>query len=216
MGKKLNQELIEQIELLRSKGFSVPEISKELSVPKTTTFHYAKDVVILPEFISSFASKRGGSRKRMLLQKKKAYDDGIELLKSPTLRDKLLFTCALYWAEGSKTDFGLSNTDYELVKVYMHGLREVYGVSNDDFRISIRIYEDLDKEKCLKFWSNIVGIPVEKFVSVNVLKGKKKGKLEYGMCRIRVRKGGHILKKIMGINKAFTDIIYTQKDTMSL
>lgn len=36
-----------------------------------------------------------------------------------------------------------------------------------------------------------------------ILKGKKKGKLEYGMCRIRVTKGGYLLKLL----HALEDII---------
>jgi hypothetical protein len=69
-------------------------------------------------------------------------------------------------------------------------------------RISVRIYEDLDREICLDFWSKVVGIEKEKFVNVNILPGKKQGKLLYGMCRVRVTKGAPLLKEIVGINKA--------------
>jgi len=40
---------------------------------------------------------------------------------------------------------------------------------------------------------------VEKFVSVNVLDGKKNGKLIYGMCRIRITKGADVLKYIKAL-----------------
>ena len=65
--------------------------------------------------------------------------------------------------------------------------------------------EDLDKDKSLSFWSQVVNIPKDKFIGVNVLVGKKKGKLEHGMCRVRVLKGGDILKKVKGINNAFVE-----------
>ncbi len=132
-----------------------------------------------------------------------AFADGKRIVGKLAAKEKLLFLCALYWAEGSKRDFGLSNTDPELIRTFINGLREVFQLPEERFRISIRIYEDLDREKCLDFWESIVNIPKEKFLKVDVLKGKKSGKLEYGMCRIRVTKGADILKKIVGINKAF-------------
>lgn len=73
-------------------------------------------------------------------------------------------------------------------------------MKKEDFRISIRIYEDLDKEKCIIYWLSITGLRREQLISVNVLQGKKIGKLEYGMCRVRVKKGGNLLKKIKAIN----------------
>ena len=79
-------------------------------------------------------------------------------------------------------------------------------IDDDRLRISIRLYEDLDRSKSLFFWSRVVGVPEEKFVNINILPGKKKGKLEYGMCRVRVAKGGDILKQIMGINKAVAQL----------
>ncbi len=92
--------------------------------------------------------------------------------------EKLLFLSALYWAEGSKKDFGLSNTDPELIKIFVEGLRKVFKIDNKRFRISIRIYEDLDSEKSLAFWSKITGVAKKDFVSVNTLRGKKNGKLQ--------------------------------------
>lgn len=199
---RLSKESIEKIKFLRSQGQSVPEISSSLNIPKTTVFYHSQGVQILPEFISSWAGKRGGSRKKKLQLEAAAFGEGKKLVGNLSQKEKLLFLSALYWAEGSKKDFGLSNTDPELIKVYVDGLRQVLGVQDHQLRVSVRIYEDLNREKCLSFWSGIVGIPAENFVNVNVLSGKKKGKLEYGMCRIRVTKGGDLLKKVIGINKA--------------
>lgn len=201
-GKKIDQETVEKIKSLRSQGYSLPEISTLVKVSKTSTLRYIKGVEILPEYLKNWAGKRGGSRKRKLLQERKAFEDGKKLVDIPTQKEKILFLSALYWAEGSKGDFGLSNTDPELIRLFVSGLREVFGVTDDRLRISVRIYEDLDREKCVAFWSSVVGIPKEKFVNVNVLVGKKTGKLEHGMCRVRVAKGAPLLKKIVGINKA--------------
>lgn len=106
---------------------------------------------------------------------------------------------ALYWGEGNKKDFNLINSDPDLIKVFVKGLKDLFGIPANKLKISIRIYEDLDKIKCLNFWSGITKVPVHKFVSVNVLKGKKKGKLNNGMCRVRVEKGGNLLKYMLAI-----------------
>lgn len=198
---RLKKEVIEKIKVLRSKGYSIPEISKELNITKTTVFRHVQGVEILPEFIGTWFGKRGGSKKRKLQKEKKALEEATQLIDSLSFKEKILIVSALYWAEGSKKDFGLSNTDPVLIKVFMELLKDVFDVKEQEFRISVRIYEDLDRDNCLRFWSGITGIPVKEFVSVNVLQGKKRGKLLYGMCRIRVVKGGDLLKKIVAINK---------------
>lgn len=200
-GKGLDPQLVKELIVLRSKGYSVPELSRSFNIPKTTVFRYVRDIKILPKHIDTWLGKRGGSRKRKLLREKYALEEGKKIIGNLTEKEKLLYLSALYWAEGSKASFGLSNTDPELVRIFITGLREIFKVQEDRFRISVRIYEDLDRERCLDFWSKVVSIPKEKFVSVDVLEGKKKGRLEFGMCRVRVLKGADLLKKIVAVNK---------------
>lgn len=95
----------------------------------------------------------------------------------------------------------LSNTDPNLIRVFVKGIRELFGIENERLRVGIRIYEDMNKEKCLDFWSELIGLDKYKFQNVYILKGKKQGRLEYGMCRIRIAKGGDYLKKITAINR---------------
>lgn len=200
--KRLSKTEIQKIKNMRSLGHSILEISESLHTAKSTVFRHIQGVEILPKFITEWSIKRGGSRKRKLLKETKAFEEGKKLVKKLSYKEKLLFLSALYWAEGSKGHFGLSNTDPGLIKIFVNGLREVFKVKEEDLRINIRLYEDLDIEKSLSFWSQIVKIPKEKFGRVNILQGKKKGKLEHGMCRVRVLKGGDLLKRVNGINKA--------------
>lgn len=206
-GMRLSKDKLLEIKKLRSKGFSIPEISRMLNVPRTTVFYHIKDVEILPEFLELWKSKRAGSKYVKLLKEQKAFEKAQKFMKELSVKEKMLFIAALYWAEGSKKDFGLSNTDPDLIKVFIEGLRKTFNIQEERLRISIRIFEDMDRERCLNFWSEIVGIPKEKFVNVDVLYGKKKGKLEFGMCRIRVTKGADLLKQIKGLNKAFVQAI---------
>ncbi len=200
MSKKTDLEIISKIKLLRKKGYSLPEISRKLKIAKTTVFRYASEVSLSQKYANILKAKRGGSRKIKELKLRRALREAKEF-SILSEREKLLFISALYWAEGSKGDFGLSNTDENLIKVFVNGLRQLLKITDDRLAVSVRIYEDLDREKCLTFWSEIVGIPKENFVSVDVLKGKKSGKLAYGMCRVRVRKGADLLKKLASVNK---------------
>lgn len=203
--RKVTPLIIEKIKFLRSKGYSVPEISREVLVGKTTVFGYIKGVKISSEYISLWLGKRGGSKERRDSKLRVALKNGESLVGNLTKKEKVLILCALYWAEGNKTDFVLTNTDPQLISVFINSLRQVLNITDDQLRISIRLYEDLDKDKSLTFWSQVVGIPKERFLSTSILSGKKKGKLEYGMCRVRVVKGGDLLKKVMSINKVIAD-----------
>jgi hypothetical protein len=201
-GQEISLENRNKMISLRSEGHSLPEISNLTGIPKTTIFRYIQNVKILPEYQEKWAGKRGGSRKKKKRLEELALEKGKEVVGVLLMKEKILYMAALYWAEGSQNDFGLSNTDPGLIRLFITFLREVYAISNDRLRIGVRIYEDLDREACLNFWSEVVGIKKEKFVNIDVLTGKKRGKLQYGMRRIRVSKGGDYLKEIAGINKA--------------
>lgn len=199
MPKLISKKDINKIRELRLKGYSLPEIKKVVNVGYGSIYRYIKDVKILPQHHKTWFGKRGGSIKRKILAEENAKSKAKKLINSLTRREKLIFFSAIYWGEGSKGDFGLSNTDPEMISILIKGLNELFNITESDLRISIRIYEDLERDKCLNFWSKITGVKVENFVSVNVLSGNKKGKLSYGMCRVRIRKGGGLLKYIKAI-----------------
>lgn len=199
--KLLTKDQIKAIKSLRYRGYSLPEISRELSVPKTTAFRYLKGAAIAEEYLKEWRGKRGGSTRLMRFKEEKSLKNAKSEFSTLSTREKKLFLAALYWAEGSKKDFGLSNTDPTLIRLFVNGLRETFHVSEGRLRVSVRIYEDLDREVCLAFWSEIVNIPKDRFVNVNVISGKKKGKLSHGMCRVRVARGGDLLKDIKAICK---------------
>ena len=199
MVKLIPIEKRKKIKTLRRRGYSLPEIAKELKIGKASVFRYIQGVSILPKYFKEWHGKQGGSIKRMKIKEKYAQKQAQKTISQLTEKERVIFLSALYWGEGGKADFNFTNTDPELIKVFINGLQNILGISKDKLRVSIRIYEDLDKKKCLEFWSSTTGVPINKFVSVNILKGKKIGKLSYGMCRIRITKGGDMLKYIKAI-----------------
>lgn len=202
MAKRLAPQTINKIYNLRSKGFSLNEIKAEIPlVGYGTIFRYIQGVQILPKYHKWWFGKRGGSRKRKKIAEYNAQKKANGVIRSLSSKERLILLCALYWAEGGKKDFNFTNTDPEMIKVFVSGLEKVLGIPRSSFRVSIRTYEDLDKQKCLAYWAKIVGIEPENIVHVDVLKGKKGGKLPYGMCRVRIIKGGNMLKYMAALKK---------------
>lgn len=203
MGKKvLAKTKINRIIYLRKRGCSLPEIRRITSCGSGTIFKYIQGVEILPEFKELWKNKRKSSVFRMIQEQKKAQEEAKKLIKRVGRKEKAIIAACLYWAEGAKKDFSLTNTDPSLIKTFIECLNEL-GVKKEKLTINLRIYEDLDREEVCNFWSKVVGIPKEKIMYVNVLKGKKKGKLKYGMCRVRVVKGAYFLK----LFRSLTEII---------
>ena len=206
MPKLIPKATIRKIKLLRQKGYSLPEIKEKVKTSHGSVFRHIQGVKILPEYWKEWHEKQGGSIKRMKIREKIAREKAEKTIISLSDKEKMIFLTALYWGEGSKSDFNLMNTDTDLIRVFVQGLKKIFNISKDRLRISIRIYEDLDKQKCLEYWSKITEVPVEKFVSVNILKGNKKGKLPYGMCRLRILKGGDMLKYIKALKDKIVNL----------
>ena len=206
MRKTLSKGTFLKVKNLRKHGYSIPEISRVVGVSKSTALRYAKVIKILPRYRARWLARRNASKiiseRNWLI----AYKEAERTIKVITKRDISLVIASLYWGEGAKADLSFSNTDPNMIRVFMYAMRRVFNVPNDDFKISIRIYEDLDEYECIRFWSKIVGIPLKGRVSINVLKGSKLGKLKYGMCRIRIRRGGLILKRLSAIIMKITEL----------
>lgn len=194
MGKRgLTKIQINKIINLRKQGCSLPEIRRITHHGIGTIFKYIKGVKILPQFQEFWKNKRKSSRWRSLQQWEKAREEAKKLIRKIRRKDRIIIATCLYWAEGAKRDFSFSNTDPFLIRTFIESLKEL-GINKDRLSINLRIYEDLDKERVIDFWSKITGISRKRIKYINVLKGKKRGKLSYGMCRVRVEKGGYFLK----------------------
>ncbi len=56
------------------------------------------------------AYKKRGKLKKMKKAEEKAKEKAEKLIKSLSKKEKAIFLTALYWGEGAKSDFGISNT----------------------------------------------------------------------------------------------------------
>jgi len=205
MGKKiLSQKSIQKIKFLRMRGYSLPEIKRITSHSSGTVFKYIQGVNILPEFEEFWQSRRKPSKWKLEQEEKMAKQEARKNIKSINKKEKIIIAASLYWAEGAKRDLSISNSDPNLIKTFVRSLKE-FGVDRDRLVVSVRVYDDLDIEKVCLFWSNVLDITRSEIRSVDILKGKKQGKLEYGMCRVRIKKGGRILKLLKALKNCIVE-----------
>lgn len=191
----LKPKEIARLKSLRRRGYSIPEISERCLVARSTVLRHVQDVHLTPVAKERLLERRRSSSRaaatRSLLDESAAK----KFMPGITKRELKLLVISLYWAEGAKKDFSFCNTDPRMVRVFVNGLRYGFGVKDEDVKISIRIYEDLDVSTCLSFWSGITGIDLGTETKIDVLRGKKNGKLRYGMCRLRIKNGGRLLNE---------------------
>lgn len=202
MGKfPISNEIKEQILNLRRKGHSIPEMHRILKISKSTVSRYCKGVEILPEFKSRWLERRNASKIISERAWETAHKASEALVESLSEKELKLLGAALYWAEGAKRDLSFINSDPEMVKLFIFILTNAYKIPKIEIKISLRLFEDISVPQAIKFWSEVTGIELGQDVEINTIKGAKKGKLPFGMCRLRVKKGGLLLKTMFAINK---------------
>ena len=193
-----SQDHIDEIKILRKKGYTLSQLVSKFNIPKTTIWHHIKNLKLTPRNLIILKSNQGGSKQRSLKQWELAKTEAERTIKSLTKKERMLIASALYWAEGAKGDCRLSNTDPVLIKIFLECLKE-FGIFQDRLSMDLRIYQDIDPDKAKIFWSKLTGIGLHRIRSVDILQGKKNGKLLYGMARIRVVKGGYVSKLVWSI-----------------
>lgn len=183
---------INRIKELRRHGYSINELVKELSIPKTTVWHHIRGVTILPRYLDILKAKRGGSRKIKENNLQIAAKKAEKLLKNPD-KNLAMVLAMLYWGEGSKKVCEFINSDGKMIQVYLKILRNYLDIPNNHIKITLRYFSGMNRNSCLNYWSKITGVSRSEFI-VRLNDGGTRGKTEHGMCRITVRRGHKTLK----------------------
>lgn len=187
--KKIAKKKIEEIYDLRKNGHSILEIVKISGISQTTVQRYVKNVQVPQKFLVRLREKQGGAKERAVAIRERITTSATKFLKNLSQRDKLLILTGLYWGEGTKKDFSIINSDVFLIQTILFCLRNGLKISENRFQISIRTHTDVNISEAKKFWSTATGIPINNDTRIEIINGKKKGKLPYGMCRVRVKSG---------------------------
>jgi transposase-like protein len=203
---------------LRRDGASIKEIAKSLDVSAGSVSKWVQDIELTDEqqeFLRSrqIASGHRGrmmgaevNRRKKLEQIRLAEEEAANEIRQLS-KDTLFFIgLGLYWGEGTKSDNGslsVSNSNQRVIGLMMRWFMECFGVSKDRFmpRIFISNTHKEREETLLKYWSDILGIPITQFRKTVFLdKGKKlyeNHDTYYGVMALRVAKGSNIRYKIL-------------------
>jgi hypothetical protein len=140
------------------KHLSIDEIAHRLALPKTTIYHWVRDLPLgrpkrfhrngNPTLAARCALRRATAREQGELE-------FVELACDPTLRD---FVC-LYLAEGSKRNrnrVAVGNSDPALVVLCTRWIRHF---ARNPVKFSVQYHADQDLREVTRFWSTQVGVP---------------------------------------------------------
>ncbi len=189
--------VIKSLKDLRRSGKSIPQIMLLTGLSKTTIWHHVHDIELSPEYRARIDSNRGGSRERYEVAYQKAKDD-IKILLESKNREISVIIGMLYWAEGSKRDFVFTNTNIDMIKLYLYFLKKILNVPKSSIQLLIRTADPVKPEEAKEFWSGQTGMLLEQ-VNINHDNKQNRTKSRYGICRVTVRKHSYYLKQIQCI-----------------
>jgi len=208
-------ELKMEAQKLRSQGLSIKNIENKLGVSRSSVSIWVRKVKLSKEQINKlYADKKTGSLRgnyiasRNKIEKtkgliEKSISDGRKEVGKLSLRDKFIAGIALYFAEGTKSsgNVSFSNSDPRAISFMADWFRKMCKVPEDKFRCYLYIHDDLDEQKAKKFWSNLIGVPLEQFKKSYIVKNNtgrlRKVKHIYGVLNLTIS-DANLSRKIAG------------------
>ena len=198
---------------LRKGGKSYGEISKLLKVNKSTISYWFKNIDWSRTIKTQLIERaKETSRKRLTHLnnlKKIKWDDYYLKAEKEAIKefkqfkkDKLFITAiSLYWGEGDKVFKNgivrISNIDAKILQIFNDFLQKICRVKVEKIGVSMLLYPDLSPAKCLKFWSEGIKIPEDRFYKPTVVQGRHKTKrLGNGVCVVSVH-DKYLKKKVL-------------------
>lgn len=158
---------------LRKQGMSYTQIKGEVGVSKSTLSIWLKEYPLSVQHLEQLKEKaqvrvercRETKARKRLLRENEILAQARKDIGSLTDRELLLCGLFLYWGEGSKTQLttvSLSNTDPAAILCFKRWLR-LLGVADSEMKVCVQLYADMDVEKELTYWSEVLQLPPESF-----------------------------------------------------
>src|SRR3989344_8520186 len=200
---------------LRNQGLSYGEIRKQINVAKSSLSLWLKDIELSPEHKKRLYTKRI----RILAigpksQKERRHREVEEIISKAKSEVQLplssetfkMMGAALYWAEGRKKGLcEITNSDPCMIAFMVKWFELIFGIKAQDLKAYLNIYPQQDESKVKEFWSDLTGIPTERFGKSFVKplsKNYKKNNLYYGPIKGGIPKSVDMKHRIFGWVKA--------------
>lgn len=162
--------------LLRKKGYSLSELSKEFKIAKSTASIWTRNIKLNQKATLIINNKNLLGRKKALEVirikrelvkkelKKKIENELEQIYFSKSI--KKMQAAIFIWTEGGKSAqsyVSLINSDPALIKLFMYLLRTCFKLDESKWRALIHIHEYHDEKKIKLFWSKITHLPLSQF-----------------------------------------------------
>lgn len=223
-------ELKERVRKLRREGFPINQIKNEMKLSKSTVSNWCRDIILTEAQYKKikkehiFKTQKGRllgaemNKNKRLEAIKDAEKFGKKFIRKISKRELLLIATALYWSEGSKSEYTFGfvfvNSDPEIIFIMKLFLINILHVPKEDIVCSIQINRIHEKRigDVLSFWKKLLNLQDSQFrkpyyVNTKVNKVYQNYENYYGICRLMVRRSTNLKYKILGLIKAMKNDI---------
>lgn len=198
--RRYSEEEKAQILTLVESGLTYAQIQGQYGFPKSTiSYILAKNGRVLDRSRQIAHLKKARVRAVEAIQEKRKSREDLAFEEAKRVQATLDLTsesvgkallAMLYWGEGGKTigPMKFTNTDPELVLLFLNLLRRHYRVDEGRLRIGLQIHPYHNEKELVEFWSTRLSIPVSQFWKVYIKQrsGKRKEYRRnfYGICNL--------------------------------
>jgi transcriptional regulator with XRE-family HTH domain len=201
--------------LRRTEGLPIKEIASRLGVSRSSVSLWVRDIELTEEQRRRLLAMNPAYNRQLLgqsvwadecrRQRRASQDEGATAAQAG--EPLHVAGCMLYWAEGAKhrNAVRFSNSDPELVKVFVRFLRTYFEIRDEDIRVTCNLFADHASRQLEieQFWLDTLGLGRTSLCksTVNVYsrhtQRKRLNKLPYGTCRVAVARTA-IVQHIFG------------------
>jgi len=211
--------------ILRKEGKSYSQIKKILKVSKGTLSTWLRNYPLSKKRIRELRDQneqriekyRNTMKNKREARLKIIYAEQKKFILPFTKRDLYIAGLFLYLGEGSKsknTELVITNTDPSIIKFFIFWLNKILKVPKEKLKIHLHLYADMDIKEEMKFWSDILKIPIRQFIRPYIKKSfyskiNHKGGFGHGTCLVvlgdaRLTEKIHMAMKV--ISKKFMGV----------
>jgi hypothetical protein len=194
-------DLLNRAMELRSKGYSLREISEDLKISKSTASVWLSNVGITSagynrlERISDEGRRKGieATKNKKIQRQQNVANKTIKFvdnLDGYNIDQCKVFLAMLYWGEGAKTGNRLTfiNSDPLMIKTYLFLLRKCFKIDESKLRSVLHVHKYHDQDELLRYWQDITGINKKNFSIYQKDNTAKRIKQDYKGC-VSIRYG---------------------------
>ena len=192
--------------LRKEDGLSVGEIARRIGISRASASHWLRDVELTDAQKQRLFERGHGAtsgqlngskrnKEKALICREKSQNTGREMARQGTDFGYKVF-CSLYWAEGNKSrcTVGMSNTDVDMLRIYVEGLKRYFRCKDEEFSVSVMAHlgNGFTENQIRDYWLRAIGLPNKCFKRFTLkskyypVQNKKHKRHVYGCCSVRV------------------------------